>query len=797
MADAHDFCHISRCLFTSIINIKIFQYFYIMKRRVYKKEPVFPDSLSTSTKLVIVESPSKCSKIESYLGSQYTCIASMGHIRNIDGLKSIDSSYNITYSFIDEKKGHVKWMREIIGKFDRSKIFLATDDDREGEAIAWHICKVFDLPVETTHRIIFREITSPAIKAAIENPGLININKINAQQARQVLDLLVGYRISPILWKHLYYNKDNSLSAGRCQTPALRLLYENDEESKKINLEKSYQIRAGFYPKNIEFILSKKIKSEADVLDFLEKSKKYNHSVSIGCKKECIHAPPKPFNTSLLLQMAASELNISPKETMQQCQELYQNGYITYMRTESQKYSIDFLKTAEKFIESRFQEKIGENLNNTDSENPHEAIRVTNINVEKIEAKRGQALYKFIWKNTVASCMMPSKHYNICISMDAPMDYHYNHTIEIPIYLGWKKTEKPKSCDNSLLYIESSPKENIRFNSIQAEISISGRHSHYTEATLIKKLEDLGIGRPSTFATIVETILERKYVEKKDISGVVIKASEYVLENSEIIERKIDKTIGNEKGKLVINPIGISVSDFLNDHFSSLFEYGYTRKMEEILDNIAVTTEREPWNKICEDCEKEIDDCIKNTDTKKEVFKLVDTDEYSVVYEKYGLVIKKDNGKYESIKKDLIIDMKKLKSGNYSLEELIENKVEKYIGIYKESPVILKTGAYGKYLEYKDEKIGFKTLSLDDNDSEEKIMSAFINSRTITDNHLIIRELTPTISIRNGKYGAYIYYKKPDMKKPQFFNLKKFKESYIFCDKEKILSWIKENHNIY
>ena len=633
----------------------------IYKKRFYKKvnnENKLPDSISTSTFLIIVESPSKCKKIEEYLGSQYTCISSKGHIRSIkDGLKSIDTKneYTITYDIIEEKREHVNWMRGIITRFSKNNIILATDDDREGEAIAWHICMTFELDINTTKRIIFHEITQPAIKTAIEHPININMNIVHAQISRQVLDMLVGFKISPVLWKHLYRSKENGLSAGRCQTPALRLVYDNEIEAKKMITTYTYKVSGSFFPKKVLFHLSEEFDNDTEVLHFLEESKTFSHNLSIGSQKESIKSPPKPFNTSSLLQKTSNILGIRPKEVMSICQQLYQDGFITYMRTESQKYSSEFIKKACAYITTKFEksEYIGniEEIENKESNNPHEAIRVTNIQLSTIETENTRTLsvYKLIWRNSVESCMSSAKYYNTPITLTAPQDLHYKHTIEVPIFLGFMKlTEESKTTpleiQNTgsalLLYLKSSQQINIPYTSIKTTIAEHGKHSHYTEASLIKKLEDLGIGRPSTFAMIVETNMERGYIKKTDIEGTIIKTNEYCLENGEIKKEEKERLFGKESNKLIIQPLGIVVSDFLYKHFYSLFSYDYTTKMEEQLDEISLGN-GDIWYKVCDTCNNEIKKLLKPIDKiGKQVIDIQDTD-YKLVFEKYGPVLRR------------------------------------------------------------------------------------------------------------------------------------------------------------
>lgn len=800
------------------------------KKRFYKKNNQnqnhnqIPESANNATYLIIVESPSKCKKIEEYLGSQYTCISSKGHIRNIkNGLKSIDTknNYNVEYEILEEKKEHVEWMKTVIEMFSKNNIILATDNDREGEAIAWHICMTFELDIKTTKRIIFREITQVAIKSAIENPTHINMNIVNAQMCRQVLDLLIGFKISPILWKHLFRNKDNALSAGRCQTPSLKLIYENEKEYNESTTNVTYKINGTFFEKNIVFHLSKEFENEMEVVDFLELSKTFRHDVSIGGKKESIKTPPKPFSTSALLQKASTVLGIGPKETMSICQQLYQDGRITYMRTESQKYSDVFLKKAKEYIMKRFvkPEYVGafEDIVNSNSNNPHEAIRVTDLEVSTIESSisRMEALYKLIWRNTVESCMSSAKYDNTLIMITAPMEHTYKHNVEVPLFLGFTKltedakknpVEEQSIGSGLLLYVQSSPNKNIKYKKISSAVSLHGKKSHYTEASLIKKLEDTGIGRPSTYATIIETILERGYVKKADVKGITIKANEYHLEeNGGIKKEEKERTFGDETGKLIIQPLGIIVSDFLYGHFSSLFSYDYTTKMETMLDEIA-NGNGEQWHEILKSCDMELMKLMKPIEkTEKQMFDIKDS-EYKCVFEKYGPVLRKktnDTLDYKKIKSDITLDLEKLKKGEYNIDELVEEKKENIIGEIDGLSVILKSGPYGEYIQHGDKKTSVKTLDIDLNEKSSngdeimEIVEAFKEKQKCELNDSkIIRSLTQELSVRNGKYGAYIHYKTEKMTKPKFLNIQKFKESYRYCSEEALLKWINDTYNI-
>ena len=794
------------------------------KKTFKYKTPVKSLDMSIVKYLIIVESPSKCTKIESYLGPEYGCIASNGHIRQTGGLKSIDTknNYEPMFSIIDEKKDHVEYMRKIIAKFSKSNIILAADDDREGEAIAWHICQVFDLPIDTTQRIIFHEITKPAIQEAIKTPTKINMDLVRAQHARQVLDIIVGYKISPFLWKYLYNNKDNSLSAGRCQTPALRLIYDNEKEKNNTTLETKYKTVGQFFSRNISFTLNAEFDQSQNVLDFLEKTKKYNHEMTINAPKETKQSAPKPFNTSRLLQVASNTLHISPKETMLICQKLYQNGLITYMRTESSQYSKPFIEQIRKYIiashkNEKYLGKLDE-LENKDNVNPHEAIRVTSIEMSNIpEDGRMQSMYKLIWRNTIESCMADATYNSTKIQITAPLELYYSTTIDVPIFLGWKIINKstdsvtnPFDEGSQLLYLKSI-KNPVPLQSVESTVVIRNKHQHYTEASLINKLEDLGIGRPSTFASIIETIQERGYVKCTDIEGIKQECNEYKLTGSQISINKIEKTFGNEKNKLVIQPVGIVTIEFLLQQFESLFSYEYTKNMETELDKVTINN----WSAICKQCATEIKELSKKvTNITKQTYTLQEG--YEFMFTQYGPTIKhtieNNETEYLPVKKDMNIDLEKLQNGEYNIEDLLEIG-SRCIGKYEDIDVFIKRGKYGIYIEWtsktnetiKESVNPIKSLKTkqmdlitieDVTELLEKHNQININSNdTITP---ILRQLNDTMSIRKGKYGPYVFYKRLDMKAPQFLNIKKYPEykTFFSSDADKIINWLIDTYKL-
>lgn len=770
------------------------------------------NNLNHADYLVIVESPSKCAKIEHYLGVNYCCIASKGHLRQIEGLKSIDTknSFSPTFTILPEKKEHITKMKSIISKFSSSHIYLATDDDREGEAIAWHICQLFDLPL-TTPRIIFHEITKTAIINAVANPTTINMSLVNAQQARQVLDVIVGYKISPFLWKYLYNNKDNSLSAGRCQTPALKLIYENEKERENQKLSKQYKIVGDFTDKHISFSLKNDFVDEIKLNIFLKNSINFAHKISLGSQKVISKSPPKPFHTSRLLQTASNLLHMSPKETMSLCQQLYQGGYITYMRTESDLYSKDFIDKMTSYITKQFNSPnyLGDTarLMNTNSENPHEAIRVTQIELKTIpncENNRMNTLYKLIWRTTIESCMTSATYNQTKVLISAPDNNEYHTDIEIPKFLGWTivqsktdLTEQQSAGTSLLLYIKSLANNNhISYNTITSTLSVHSNHSYYTEAGLVNKLESLGIGRPSTYSTIIETIKERGYVKKMDTSGHTFECCDYILKGSQIQRKTHEKTFGVEKNKLIIQSIGIVALEFLTKYFDKLFSYDYTKNMEELLDLISTNTITE-WNTICKDCYQQINDLSpKLKDVNKKAYEIKPG--YEFIFEKYGPIIRytNENNEVEYLpgNKEIDIDIVKLENKVYSLDELMMPGSQ-ILGKYRGEEVQIKNGKYGYYVEWGNNRASLKTLGIPITEVTIEKITEFLDNKPNKEVD-ILRELNDVMAVRKGKYGAYVFYKRPDMKKPQFLDIKKCPHGFLNCEIDTLVDWLCKEYNL-
>ena len=680
--------------------------------------------------LVIVESPAKCKKIESYLGPGYKCIASFGHIREIaNGLKSIDvkNNYNVVFKTISSKGKYIKPLREAIKK--ATEVVLATDDDREGEAIAWHICKTFNLPINSTKRIIFHEITKPAIKAAISNPIRINMNTVNAQLARQVLDLLVGFTISPILWKHISRNTQGSLSAGRCQTPALRLVYEQQKLINESPGRKVYDTTGTFTKKNFKFVLNYNYDDEDKMAEFLEESGNHEHKYNVSKPKTTTKNQPTPFTTSTLQQKASNECNFSPKQTMRLAQTLYENGHITYMRTDSTKYSKEFVDKAKKYITKQYgneyvNKDIKKLINNDSGEKKkkdnnaqeaHEAIRPTKIDVNTLNTSgkitaREIKLYTLIWRNTVESCMSPAKYYSITSKITAPQKHLYKYSSEQVIFPGWKIVGGYEKINEEYKYLLTiKPDTVLNYKEIYSKITLKDLKKNFTEARLVQMLEKKGIGRPSTFSSLISKIQDRGYVKKQNVEGKKIKCVDFKLTGEELDEIETERVFGNEKNKLVIQPTGTIVYEFLEKHFDDLFNYDYTKHMEDELDKIS--NGNKIWHTLCNDCHKQINKSSKNIkDSHRETYRIDENHIYMIG--KYGMYITY-KGKNSSI----------------------------------------------SHIKKKMEKVDLKD-----------VLDVLKGKKTSNPN--ILKVITDEISVRKGKYGPYVFYKTKKMSRPKFIPMK-------------------------
>jgi len=795
--------------------------------------------------LVIVESPAKCKKIESYLGPGYKCVASFGHIRELSkgkGLSSIDinNNYKPSFNISSHQYKNVNSLRELIQKSD--DVLLATDDDREGEAIAWHICQVFNLPVSSTKRIIFHEITESALQNAVRRPTTIDLHKVNSQIARQVLDYLVGFSISPVLWKYISSNNKSSLSAGRCQTPALRLVYDNYNNIKNNPGKECYNITGYFTKMNFPFTLSNTFESKENVEEFLEETVNHSHIFTKSTPEQVTRKPPEPFTTSTLQQKASSILHYSPKETMRLCQVLYEEGFITYMRTDSKVYSKEFINSSKTYIQNSYGEKyINENIDklilekdNTTkpttkttktkkdevkAQEAHEAIRPTNIltkpsdimkiadsdetNSSKLTVREFK-MYKLIWENSIKSCMSDAIFNVLVCYISAPDNNKYKYSEEQVVFNGWTIIDNISLVNPNYEYLRKLKSEQkLSYNKVKADYTLKETKQHYTEAKLVSLLEKQGIGRPSTFSSLITKIQERGYVKVGDVEGRKVDCVEYELCDDTIEEKPTKKQLGNESKKMILEPLGLMVIEFLIKHFPDIFSYDYTKHMEDDLDNIA--TNKKVWYNLCDECYKSINvnlESIKENKVEKEVYKIDDTYTYKMA--KYGavLVSKGEDGKnvFHKIKSNITIDLEDIKKGLLKAEDLIETQEEKQanidkdiVGYIEEKPVFVKKGNYGLYASYNGKNYSLKSLKKAKAKITLEDVRELINESKDTG---VLRQVNEFFSIRNGNYGHYIFYKTPKMKKPQFFQLKKCDLDYLNCSNDDLIEWIRTNCKI-
>ena len=718
--------------------------------------------------LLIVESASKCKKIEELLDYKYQCIASYGHIRE---LKDITKNFKCTYKIIDKK--NVKRMRDIIKSAD--EVILATDDDREGESIAWHICEVFSLDISTTKRIIFNEITKEALQKAIKNPTRINMDIVEAQKARMILDQTVGYSISPTLWKHI--NRAGNLSAGRCQTPALRIIYDNDREIRETRHQYVYKTIATI--SNIPFELNHQFNEDDEIISFLNMSKDFQHILSRTKATIIKRSPPTPFTTSSLQQSASNKYNMSPKITMSVAQKLYQDGRITYMRTDNNKISFEYGEKIKKMIKTNYGDSYLGECNyvskQTESSHAHECIRPTDISLQNLDSRTynpmERNLYHLIWKQTIQSCMEKATGQQYKCIITAPQEKHYKYTFEKITFVGYMMLD-PSLPVSRYDFFMNIPEGNINISKIESSSHIRNLKQHYTEAKLIQLLENKGIGRPSTFAWLVEKIKDKGYVEKKkEIDGLKIQCVDFSLINGEIKQNDVEKVFGREKNKLVLTDMGKIVIDFCVNYYDELFNYEYTSKMEERLDEIA--NGNDDRMSLCTNTQNHIDKLITNVDSKRDKTNKeyeIEKD-YFYIIGKYGPCIKKINKKNKNDKtKDEFFSIKKgitleqIKKNDMSINDIIDDNS---IGEYKGEKLYLMNGKFGPYTKYNGKTYSLKDISPV---TLKNVINIIENKSS---NSTILREISDSISIRKGKYGPYVFYKTKTMNKPHFINMKK------------------------
>ena len=750
--------------------------------------------------LVIVESPAKCGKIEEYLGPGYKCIASYGHLRELNSLKNIDENFLPTYTIVEKKRQQIDKIKKAI--LASNDIILAVDGDREGEKIAYCIAQIFNLNIKTTKRITFNEITKTAIQNAIQNPRIIDMDLVNAQQARQIIDLLVGFKISPMLWSH--FNAGASLSAGRCQTPALRVIYENYKEIN--NERKVYNTTGYFTSANLAFELQTSFENDDAVTDFLDDSISFSHVYTCSNPKRGTRRQPDPFTTSTLQQASSNEMRLSPKETMRICQTLYEGGYITYMRTDSKSYSRDFIECAKEYISRQYDktyinEQIDDLVSNSKDKEAHEAIRPTNISLVDLNStmdSKEQRLYKLIRDNTQASCMSPAVFHAVTATITAAQNTKFTYTSEITDFPGWTIVHtKSSKVSNEYQYLQQiKPNTVVPYKKMVSKMNFTGLKQHYTEARLVQLLEERGIGRPSTFSSLVDKIQERGYVSKQNIEGRKVACKDFELTDDNIYEVEQMREFGGEKNKLVIQSLGILVMEFLDAHFFDLLNYEYTSGMENELDLIA--NGNGDWTSLCRKCDEQLTLCTdKLKDEPRMKIQLDETNAY--IIGKHGPVIKSTeiiDGKavvnFKKIKQD--VDVSKIHE--YKVEDILAEDVQKKkinLGKYENQDVFIQKGKFGMYASWGQNSVSLKQLG---NRPIESISFDEVEKYILEQESGFVREISLDCSIRRSKKGDYIFFKTAKMKKPTFHSLNGFSEDYKICHVNILKSWIKETYGL-
>ena len=738
--------------------------------------------------LVIVESPAKAKTIEGFLGKDYTVKASQGHVRDLNKNTlsiNVEKNFEPEYEISDDKMNIVAELRKLAKASDT--VWLASDEDREGESISWHLYEVLDLKKKNTKRIVFHEITKNAIQHAIENPRDINMGLVNAQQARRVLDRLVGYELSPLLWKKV----KPSLSAGRVQSVAVRLIVEREEEIKNFKQTSAYRVTAQFtffkdgQEYNLLAELPHRFDTEEETQKFLESCLNATYKVDNIEKKPTVRYPAPPFTTSTLQQEAARKLGLSVANTMRIAQQLYESGKITYMRTDSVNLSSLALEMAKKEIAENYGEEYVKtrqyHTKSKGAQEAHEAIRPTYLNQHTIKGTADERrLYELIWKRTIASQMadaqMERTNVNIGVSTNGKQ---FVATGEAILFDGFLKVYRESYDDapaedavSILPPIEIGTP--LEIEKMEAQQRYTRPPFRYNEASLVKKMEELGIGRPSTYAPTISTIQKREYVTKGDIKGVQQEFQIITLKNNKITDKKGKETNGAEKGKLIPTDIGILVNKFLLQYFEDIIDYNFTANVEKEFDEIEEG--KREWNAMIRDFYKGFHNQVVSTTENSGKFsgeKLLGIDPASgknvyVKVGRFGPVAQigdtesEEKPRFAGLKKDMSID-------SVTLEEVLKLfDFPRSLGEFEGKEIIVAVGRFGPYVRH-DGK--FYSLAKTDNpallDYERAV--DIINEKREKDLNNILRTFDedPDLRVLDGRYGPYISYKKSNFKLPK------------------------------
>jgi len=743
--------------------------------------------------LVIVESPAKAKTIEGYLGKDFTVASSMGHIRDLpkgNGAIDIENNYQPTYEVSPEKKEIIAKLKKLSSEAET--VYLASDEDREGEAISWHLKEVLDLNDAKTRRIVFTEITKNAIQNAIKSPRGIDIDLVNAQQARRVLDRLVGFELSPILWKKI----KTGLSAGRVQSVAVRLVVEREREIEKFDAKSSYKVSAIFdlgKGKQLIAELPEKFNDEKEALEFLESCKGAKFTIGDLQKKPAKKSPAAPFTTSTLQQEASRKLGFSVLQTMVVAQKLYEAGKISYMRTDSVNLADEAVQGATRQIESAFGKEFIQirkyKTKSSGAQEAHEAIRPTDFSVMEAGADRNQQrLYELIWKRAIASQMADAELERTTATITISTNPRtLTASGEVIKFEGFLKVYMESRDDDDAETNEEGSKvlppltvgQDLTLDELAATQTFSRHPARYTEASLVKKLEELGIGRPSTYAPTISTVQKRGYVVKESREGEEREYKTFILKQNEI-ERKVDKEItGAEKNKLFPTNTAMIVNDFLVEHFPDITNYSFTAEIEREFDDIA--SGKLKWQKMIDDFYKPFHKIVTITE-KVERSSVSNKSRELGVDPKTGLTVYAKLGRYGAYVqigenpedgKELRPKFASLRNGQFleslTMADAMELfKLPRDLGQFEEKPVVVNIGRFGPYVVHDKKFVSIPKGEDPYTITYERAVELIQQKREADANKTIkLFAENPDIQILNGRYGPYIKAGKKNVKVPK------------------------------
>ena len=735
-----------------------------------------------SKNLLIVESPAKKKTIQSYLGKDFLVESSVGHIRDLPkkGNKAIDieNGFAPNYVVSEDKKKIVKELQKCVKGADT--IWLATDEDREGEAIAWHLTQALDVKNKKINRIVFNEITKEAIHNAIKKPKKINENLVNAQQARRVLDRLVGFELSPLLWKKI----KRGLSAGRVQSVAVRLIVERENEINKFESSSSFKIISEFKNENGEILtceLNQKLDDIKNVREFLINSSKFQHILNKIEKKPSKKSPQAAFTTSTLQQEASRKLSFSVNRTMSVAQKLYEQGKITYMRTDStnlSKTAVDSIKDlVANIYGSNFFTKRTYKSKTKGAQEAHEAIRPTDFTLRSIDNDNDQnKLYRLIWERAVASQMSDAQiertTYKIN-SFNSKMIFQAKG--EVVTFPGFLAINNLNS-DSDTFLPKAKISEKLNLESLKSDEVFAKPPPRYNEASLVRKLEDLGIGRPSTYASTITTVQKRNYILKENREGKTVKSKVLTLNEQSVNETTVDKIIGVEKNKLFPTDIGEIVTKFLVKHFSKILDYSFTATVEDEFDLIAEG--KKVWNEMIENFYSgfiskvnDVNDNEKRESGERVLGNHPETNEIVVArLGPFGPMVQIGEKSDESTdKKPRFASLQKGQTiQNISLEKALELfKLPRSVGYYNDDEIVAAIGRFGPYVKYKNKFYSLKGSEYNPLSISIEEAKTYIENKIQQEKDRIINffDGEPSFYILNGRYGPFVQVVKKEGKK--------------------------------